>query len=196
MNRWFLIILGIVLTLALFKGITLFTALLFITTALLTLGMFNFKDIKKHLDIDLIILLVSALVLGNALIKTGAADLVANKFVELLLPLGESVVIIGLFLITVALTSFVTNVAAVSIMFPIAYSVSQQMGLVDGTPLFITIAFAASAAFITPVSYQTNWMVYGPGGYKAKDFLRVGTPLLLLYGFTCIVFIIFYYGVI
>ena len=101
-------------------------------------------------------------------------------------------------MLTVALTSYVTNVAAVSIMFPIAHAVSMspQMTIPDSTALYVTIAFAASAAFITPVSYQTNWMVYGPGGYQAKDFLRVGSPLLFLYGTTCILFIIFYYGVV
>lgn len=197
-NNVFLGGLGVILLLALLKAITLFTALLFILVSTLVLGMFTFKDVKKHLDVDLIILLVSALVLGNALIETGAAKLVADGFIRLLLPLGEVSLIIGLFVMTVALTSFVTNVAAVSIMFPIAHAVSlsPEINIMDGTPLYVTIAFAASAAFITPVSYQTNWMVYGPGGYRAKDFLRVGTPLLFLYGITCILFIIFYYGVV
>lgn len=194
-NKLFLGTLGLILLLALLKIVSLFTALIFIMVSALVLKMFGFKDIKKHLDIDLIVLLVSALVLGNALIKTGAADLVANTFIEILLPLGRVTILIGLFVMTVALTSFVTNVAAVSIMFPIAYSVCQQMGVSDGTPFYITIAFAASAAFITPVSYQTNWMVYGPGGYKSKDFLRVGSPLLLLYATTCLLFIVFYYGI-
>jgi len=88
----------------------------------------------------------------------------------------------------------VTNVAAVSIMFPVAYSLAEQLGI-EGTPLYVVLAFAASAAFLTPVGYQTNWMVYGPGGYKPQDFLRVGFPLLILYAITCITFATLYYQV-
>ncbi len=163
--------------------------------AVLGLRLFNFKEIKKTVDVDLVVLLVSALAIGKALINTGAADLVATGFVELLLPVGKTAILIGLFVLTVALTSFVTNVAAVSIMFPVAFALTQQLGMESGTPLYVAICFAASAAFITPVGYQTNWMVYGPGGYTNKDFFRVGTPLLLIYSVVCITFILLYYGI-
>jgi len=190
----FLAILGVVLTLSLFSIIKMFTALLFILSAILGLGLFNFKEIKKVLDIDLVILLVSALAIGEALISTGAANLIAQGFVDILLPFGKAAVLVGLFVLTVTLTSFVTNVAAVSIMFPVAYALVDRLDMVSGTPLYVAICFAASAAFITPVGYQTNWMVYGPGGYTNKDFVKVGSPLLLIYSTVSIVFILFYYG--
>ncbi len=187
--------LAIVIILAAFlKAITLFTALLFILTSLLALNLYTFKEIKRTLDGDLIVLLAAALTMGSAIIKTGAGDLVGRAFMGVLEPFGLLAILIGLFVVTVLLTSFVTNVAAVSIMFPVAYSLADQLGI-DGTPLYVILAFAASAAFLTPVGYQTNWMVYGPGGYKPQDFLRVGFPLLIIYAITCITFTTLYYQI-
>jgi di/tricarboxylate transporter/uncharacterized membrane protein YfcA len=188
----FLGLLSLILLATFLKVIGMFTALVFILSAMLLLNMYSFKEMKRVIDVDLVVVLASALTIGTAVIRTGAADLVARHFMNLLEPFGVVALLTGLFAITVALTSFVTNVAAVSIMFPIAYSICQQLGI-DGTPFYVVLAFGASAAFLTPVGYQTNWMVYGPGGYTPKDFLRVGFPLLLLYGTTCIVFCVFYY---
>jgi di/tricarboxylate transporter len=78
-------------------------------------------------------------------------------------------------------------------MFPIAMAVAQQMGL-SYTPFFTAIAFAASGNFMTPIGYQTNLMVFGPGGYTFRDFLRVGTPLTIMYSILCIVFISYFYN--
>lgn len=187
-----LVIISVVVGCAIAGLFTLFQACLFILSGMLLLKLFSFREINKELDIDLIVLLVSALTLGNALIKTGAAEIISSNFITLFSPFGILGILIGLFVLTVLLTSFVTNIAAVSIAFPIAYSVSNELGI-DGTPLFVAIAFAASAAFITPISYQTNWMVYGPGSYTSKDFLKVGLPLAIIYSITCITFIYFRY---
>ncbi|QEC52166.1 hypothetical protein FRZ59_07325 [Anseongella ginsenosidimutans] len=106
---------------------------------------------------------------------------------------GDFGVLTGLFVLTLVLTSFVTHVAAVSVVFPIAYAMCHGMG-VDPTPYYVGVAFAASASFHAPFSYQTNLMVYGPGGYKFKDFLKIGIPFTLIYSVICIVFIMWYYG--
>jgi di/tricarboxylate transporter len=74
----------------------------------------------------------------------------------------------------------ITNNAAAALVFPIALSAAQQMGL-DPRPFGIAVAMAASASFATPIGYQTNMLVYGPGGYRFTDYLRVGVPLNLLY---------------
>ena len=87
---------------------------------------------------------------------------------------------IGLILIANLLTSLVGNVGAVSITFPIALGIGQSLGI-DATPYFLGIAYAASAAFITPFSYQTNLLVYGPGNYNLRDFARIGFPVTLIY---------------
>jgi di/tricarboxylate transporter len=93
------------------------------------------------------------------------------------------------------LTALITNAAAVSIVFPIAMSMAEQLNL-STTPFFVAIAFAASGDFMTPIGYQTNLMVYGPGGYTFKDFVRVGTLLTLIYSVVCILFISYFYNLV
>ncbi|WP_168883861.1 SLC13 family permease [Flammeovirga agarivorans] len=175
--------------------IKLLTGAIFAFAGLLIINATSINSVNKELDLDLIVLLMCALTLGDAFINTGASEIVSKVFIKIFLPFGVVGVLIGLFLITVLLTSFVTNVAAISITFPIAYSLSEILDL-PSKPFFVVIAFAASAAFLTPVSYQTNWIVYGPGGYKPKDFMKVGLPLMGIYSVVCIVFIVFYYGLI
>jgi di/tricarboxylate transporter len=97
--------------------------------------------------------------------------------------------------VTTFLTALISNAAAVSIVFPIAMGVAEQLDL-SYTPFFVAIAFAASGDFMTPIGYQTNLMVYGPGGYTFRDFLRVGSPLTLMYTILCIVFISYFYNLV
>jgi di/tricarboxylate transporter len=85
----------------------------------------------------------------------------------------------AIFLLTTLFTEIITNNAAVALMFPIAMSAANQMG-VNPHPFFIAICIAASASFATPIGYQTNMIVQGIGEYKFKDFLKVGLPLNLL----------------
>ena len=93
-----------------------------------------------------------------------------------------------IYLITMILTEVSSNAATAIIMTPIALAVTQQMGLEPRAFIF-AVAFAASASFITPVGYQTNLMVYGPGGYKFSDYIRVGFPLALIFWFTAVTFL-------
>lgn len=85
------------------------------------------------------------------------------------------------YLLTALFTSLITNNTAAVLMFPIAMAVSDSLG-VDYMPFVITIMIAASASFATPIGYQTNLMVYGPGGYRFSDYLRLGLPLTFLLG--------------
>jgi di/tricarboxylate transporter len=170
----------------------LFTALMFIICMFLMLNMFSIKEIGKEIDIDLVVLLVCSLTLSSALIKTGAAETIASQYIALFLPLGKIGILVGLFFITVFMTSFISNVGTISVIFPITYSIATNLQT-DGTPFFLAIAFAASADFITPIGYQTNWMVYGPGGYSAKDFFKVGFPLVLIYSVVFLSFVIVRY---
>jgi di/tricarboxylate transporter len=136
--------------------------------------------------------LVCSLAVGMALEKSGTADLLAHWLINAGKDFGTVAVIAALFIVTLFLTSLVTNPAAVSIVFPIAMSLSEQLHL-PATPFFVAIAFAASGDFMTPIGYQTNLMVYGPGGYTFKDFVRVGTPLTIIYTVICVTFISFFY---
>ena len=83
-------------------------------------------------------------------------------------------------LVTNLLTEAITNNAAAALVFPIALALSQTLG-VNFTPFAIAIMIGASASFSTPIGYQTNLMVYGPGGYKFSDFMRVGIPLNIIF---------------
>ena len=101
--------------------------------------------------------------------------------------------IILLFTGTVLITAVISNTAAVAIVFPLALALANQLHI-STTPVFVSIAFAATCVFMTPIGYQCNLMVYGPGNYSFKDFFKVGFPLTLLYMITCILFIFWYYN--
>jgi len=171
----------------------LFDVCLVILSALVFLGILSLVEIRRELDLSLLLILVCSLALGVGLEKSGTADFIADLLVSGSEKFGPVAVLASLFLATTLLTALITNAAAVSIMFPIAMAVAEQMDL-SYTPFFVAIAFAASGDFMTPIGYQTNLMVYGPGGYTFRDFLRVGTPLTLMYTVLCIVFISYFYN--
>jgi len=105
-----------------------------------------------------------------------------------LLALGGLDPLLNLFLLylaTVLVTETITNNAAAVLMFPIALSIAAALG-VDAMPFVMTVLFGASASFATPIGYQTNLMVQGPGGYSFADYLKVGLPLTMLVGFAVV----------
>ena len=111
--------------------------------------------------------------------ESGIDSRVANGLLESFGTFGTVGAIVGLLITTMVLTELITNAAAVVLAFPIALDVAAQTGL-DARLLVIGIAVAGSASFLTPIGYQTNMMVYGPGGYRFSDYLRVGVPLSLV----------------
>ena len=122
--------------------------------------------------------------MGLAMEHTGAAALVAQKTVaavNLIVPLEHKAVALlaCVYLITALFTEILSNNAIAALMAPIAIGVADELG-VDARPFVIAVMFAASAAFSTPIGYQTNTYVYGIGGYKFGDFLRIGIPLNIL----------------
>lgn len=173
----------------------LFDVCLVILIILVFFGILNLTEIRRELDLSLLLILVCSLAVGVALEKSGTADWIAKALIASGQSMGPVAVLAALFLVTIFLTALITNAAAVSIVFPIAMSVAEQMKL-EYTPFFVAIAFAASGDFMTPIGYQTNLMVYGPGGYTFKDFLRVGGPLTVLYTVICISFISYWYNLI
>ena len=161
-------------------GIPLFTAILVIFVAMVLLKMISLKTIKRELDFEMVAVLALSIALGQAVIKTGTGQLIGDQLISLFSSFGNTGILFGLMIFTTFLTSLVSNVAAVSIAFPLAYSISSTLGL-DGGPYYLAVAFAASAAFLTPIGYQTNLIVFGPGGYKFRDFITIGIPVTLLY---------------
>ncbi|MDO6439356.1 SLC13 family permease [Cyclobacterium sp. 1_MG-2023] len=152
----------------------------------------NLQTLKKAVDLDLLLILVCSLSLGLALNNSGAAGVLVNLLIQFTEGAVPMVGLVILFIITLVLTSLITNAAAVSIMFPIALELGNQLEQ-PLTPFFVAIAFAASGDFMTPIGYQTNLMVMGPGNYKFKDYFVIGFPLTLIYAVVVLLFINWYY---
>jgi di/tricarboxylate transporter len=145
-----------------------------------TLGWLRWADVRRGLDPELIIMLTSALTLSSLLQSSGAATQALNALLPWLQGSSPTFWLASLLILTTLLTNFVTNVAAVALMFPLGLA-AVQGGFLEATPAFLALAFGASAAFLSPAGYATNLMVMGPGGYDARDFARLGGGLTLLY---------------
>jgi di/tricarboxylate transporter len=138
-------------------------------------------------------MLVTSLAIGLALTKSGAAKIIATAMLQY----GGTdprIAILLLFVANILITAVISNTATIAIIFPLAVALASQLHM-STTPLFVAIAFASTCVFMTPIGYQCNLMVYGPGNYSFKDFFKVGFPLTLLYATTCLVFIFWYYKV-
>lgn len=135
---------------------------------------------RRSIELNVLIVIASSFGISRALEKTGAAAWLAEQTINSVHAWGALGVLVAICLMTTVLTEVITNNAAAAVVFPIAMASAQQLH-VDPKPFAIAIAISASASFATPIGYQTNMMVYGPGGYQAKDFLKVGVPLNILY---------------
>jgi len=168
-----------------FHVISLFMGLLVIILAAFVFKIANPKDLPKAIDYDLALIIVLSLALGVAMRKSGAADLVADTIISVFMPLGKVGLLFGIYLITAFLGAYIGNKAAVALIFPISLTMAANLDL-PAMPFILIVSFAAAANFMTPVGYQTNLMVYGPGGYSFKDFFRLGFPLTIIYMFVTI----------
>jgi len=169
-----------VIILSALKFITLFTGLSAYLLVLMLTKTANPKEVAKSLDFNLGLIIVMALALGTAMVKTGLADTVSWGIINITKPFGLLGIMIGIYLVTNVLAAYITTQAAAAIIFPIALTTSVNLN-VDPLPFALMVAHASAATFITPHGYQTNLMVYGAGGYKFTDFMRVGLPLNLIY---------------
>ncbi|MFM9055715.1 MAG: SLC13 family permease [Bacteroidota bacterium] len=173
--KWILLGLAAALALEAFDVISLLLSLMILTGSIALAGFVSVEDVKKSLDLELMVMLGLSIGIGKSISNSGLDELFAHHVIAITGPLHPTIgVIIGLYLVANILTMFVTNAAAAVITFPIAVATAQQMGVSDYTPYFLTIAFAASIDFLTPFGYQTNLMVYGPGGYRFQDYIRYG----------------------
>ena len=146
--------------------------------AMIVSGCLTASRARRSVDLPVLVVIAASFALGNAMTETGAAQWVAG----LLLgwgPLTPWVALAMVYVLTAVFTEVITNNAAAVLMFPIAMAVSEQLG-VSVLPFAIAVMFAASASFITPLGYQTNLMVYGPGRYQFTDYVRIGMPLSIL----------------
>jgi di/tricarboxylate transporter len=143
---------------------------------------------RRNIDLTVITVIAASFSLGEAMTKTGMAEQIAQWL--MFGGMSPWVMLAIVYVLTTLFTEVITNNAAAILMFPIAVSIAQQLG-VDHMPFVIAVMFAASASFIMPLGYQTNLMVMGPGGYQTSDFLKIGIPMSIIVSVTSIVLIPF-----
>jgi di/tricarboxylate transporter len=145
-------------------------------------------EARRAVEMDTLIVIAASFGIGAALENSGVAAMMGSAIVDGFRGAGPLVVLLAVTLATVTLTELITNNAAAVLMFPIAMAAATEVGA-DPRPFAISLAVAASASFLTPIGYQTNTMVYGPGGYRFGDYFRLGMPLTVVVVVTIMVFV-------
>ena len=171
---------GIVILAAFNIAPILALAVVAVAVVLLT-GCIDAEEAFSFVEGRLLALIFAMLAVGAALDHTGGIALIVGRIAPALVDLPPWVLVWAVYYMTTILTELVSNNAIAVIMAPIAIALGQTMG-VDPRPLVVAVMIAASACFATPIGYQTNMLVYGPGGYRFTDFMRIGIPLNLSLG--------------
>jgi len=142
-------------------------------------GCLQLRDAYRAMEGRVLLIIIAMIAMSAALEKTGASDFYARAFLGLFSGLSPAYVLSGVLLLTSISTHLLSNNATAILLLPIAISAAQGLG-VDPKPFIVAVCFGASACFATPIGYQTNLLVYGPGGYRFSDFFKLGMPLNLL----------------
>jgi di/tricarboxylate transporter len=168
--------------------ISLFNALIILMFFYFFMKILNVSEMRSAFNIDLLLLIGSALGIAKVLIDTGTAKMISDQIIMIFGSYGVYGSFIGIYLLTVIFTEIITNNAAAALVFPIAYSTAMTLG-VDPLPFIMAVVYGASASFITPYGYQTNLMVFSTGNYKPVDFLKFGLPLSIVYSIVVIILV-------
>lgn len=175
-----------------FFDVSLFKSLAILMGLGVVLNISSPNQIRNSVDFNLFLVIAIGLGLGRAMMKTGASEDIVD-----LMGLDAAndhplYILLVLFIITNILASFITSKAAVAIMLPLAFDLIVSSDI-NHIPIILTIAFGGAANFLTPIGYQTNLMVYGPGRYSFNDFFKIGLPLTLIYGaVSCVLLALIY----
>lgn len=161
-----------------------------LTTCILMIltGCVSVPESKRAIDLSVLFTIGAGLAMGVALESSGTHTYIAENLIGLAGNRPHTVLAV-IYLITMILTNLITAKAAAVLIFPIAVATSFNLGIADPTPFVVAVMIAAAASFATPISFQTNLMVFGPGGYRYSDFVRVGGPLSILIWAICILLI-------
>jgi di/tricarboxylate transporter len=166
-------------------------ALLGVVFVLIT-GILDADEAFGFIDARLMALIFSMLAVGVALDDSGAVRLIVDAIAPGLSVMPGWVALFVIYMLTTALTEVVTNNAVAVVMTPVAIALGQTLGI-DPRALVVAVMIGASACFATPIGYQTNTLVYGPGGYRFSDFMRIGIPMNILFGVSaCLLIPIFF----
>jgi di/tricarboxylate transporter len=191
---WWVSILAIITTiiLAAFGVLPILKGAIISAVILLLFKIISPNEAYQSIHWQVIILIAALIPLGIVIETTGTAtfigELISNAVDSFRVEFQPYILLGLIYLITMILTEVSSNTATAIIMTPIVIAVTNQIGI-DARPFIFAVCFAASASFITPVGYQTNLMVYGPGGYKFSDFIKVGMPLSIIFWLLAILFI-------
>jgi len=178
-----LVILPLVVLLSALKILEIVAGALLGAVLLLLAGTIRPRHAYRSIDWSVLFLIAAFVPVGQAFIVTGTADFIAEGILKIaaVLPMAAPYAVVALvYLITSLLTQMISNAAAAIILTPLALSLATTL-TVDPRPFLVAICFAASAEFMTPMGYQTNMMVYAPGGYRFLDYTRFGAPLNILF---------------
>ena len=147
--------------------------------AMIATGCLNIRQAVRALDMRIFLLIGAAFAMGLALENTGGATYIGMQVVNIFQPFGNHILLAAVFLLIAIATNIISNSAAALLFTPIALAISQQTGI-DPIAMVLTVIFAANCSFATPIAYQTNLLVMGPGRYNFADFAKFGTPLILI----------------
>ena len=160
---------------------------------MLLTGCLSILQAGRAFDRQIFLLVGSSVALATALEATGGAALIASSSLSLMEGASASVILSGLFLVMAVLTNVLSNNATAVLFTPIALGIAKGMGA-PPEPFIAAVIFASNASFATPIGYQTNLLVMGPGHYRFSDFLRAGTPLVVIIWLTFSLLAPWYYG--
>ncbi len=183
-RAWAAVIVFLLLIIAMTSGL-LATEVAACLAAVIMIGFrcINMSDARQSIEWPVLITIGASFGIGTALEKSGAAGFVASQLVSASTHFGPYYGPVAalsiIYFAATLLTAAITNNAAAALMFPFCLAAAQQFNC-DARPFMIALTLAASASFMTPIGYQTNMMVFGPGGYKFTDFVRIGTPLNII----------------
>jgi di/tricarboxylate transporter len=180
-------ILGGMVALVTFNILSMLQASFLAAGLMVVTGCAKVTEARDSIDWQVLLVIAAALGIGNVMEQTGVANALASSFLSFA---GGSpyLSLIAIYIVTWSLTELITNNAAAVLIFPFALSLSSSLG-VDSMPYIMTILFAASASFSTPIGYQTNLMVFAAGGYNFKDFIKVGLPLNIVVAIIIIIMV-------
>ena len=160
---------------------------------MLVSGCLRWRDATRALSAPVVLIIVTSLAMGNALLQTGGDTFLAQQYVAFTNGWSSTAILSGLMLLMAVLTNVVSNNAAAVIGTPIAISIANQLGI-NAEPFVLAVIFGANMSFATPMAYQTNLLVMNAGNYKFMDFVRVGVPLTILMWVTLTLILPWLYG--
>jgi di/tricarboxylate transporter len=162
-------------------------------TAMVLTGVLNIRQARRGFEMRIFLVVAAALAMANALLATGGATLITESFLAVLDGQSPAIILSAFFLLCALVTNVLSNNATAVLFTPLAVSLATSLNI-DPMAFILAVIFAANCSFATPIAYQTNLLVMGPGNFSFKDFMRAGIPLILIIWVTYSIFAPWYFG--